>query len=172
MQEIDRCSHNLLGVVCAWCALMVLGCTTDSLLWQRFREKDFPARVKVVLTHLGDVLDAQHKLTYDSWTIGFGKDRPYASYRCPQDAMCRIIVSGLRCESPTSGGTNCEMILYYNATCKLVIPESHEAFLIRCPLDLSLEPRKSGDKDKSENAPSKSSERQGPLRYAYSLPNQ
>jgi hypothetical protein len=134
------------------CALMVSGCATDSLLWQRYTENDFPARVHSVETRLGNVLDAKNELTYGSWTISFGEGNPYASYNCPQDASCAIIISNLRCEHSAGGHAPCELKLYHNATCKLVIPETGEAIEIRCPVAVSLEPKSKGDKDKTNIA--------------------
>jgi hypothetical protein len=131
------------------CALMVLGCATDSLLWQRFTEKDFPARVDSVMTRFGDSLDTEHTLTYGPWKVGFGKDKPNAFYNCPQDSICYIVISNLRCDHFTSGSAPCELKLYDDATCKLVIPKRLESFRIGCPLDVSLEPKSKGDKDKA-----------------------
>lgn len=132
------------------CALMVLGCATNSLLWQRFTEKDFPARVDSVMTRLGDSLDAEHRLTYGSWKIGFGKDKPNASYNCPQDSTCSIVISNLRCEHSAGGSAPCQLKLSDDAICKLVIPERRESFRLECPLDVSLEPKSKGDKDKAK----------------------
>ena len=62
------------------CALMVLlmGCATDSLSWQRYTENDFPARVRSVTTSLGYVLDAERGVNYRQWTVSIGKGIPYA----------------------------------------------------------------------------------------------
>jgi hypothetical protein len=131
------------------CALMVLGCATNSLLWQRFTEKDFPARVDSVMTQFGDSLDPKNTLTYGSWKIGFGKDKPNASYKCPQDSICYIVISNLRCDHSAGGSAPCQLKLYNDASCKLVIPERRESFQVGCPLDVSLEPKSKGDKDKA-----------------------
>jgi hypothetical protein len=135
------------------CALMVSGCATGSLLWQRHTENDFPAQVHSVNTQLGNVLDAKHRLTYGSWTVSFGEGQPYASYNCPQNANCEIIISNLRCDKSAGGSASCELKLYDNATCKLVIPEKREAIEILCPRDVALEPKSKGDKDQTNNAP-------------------
>ncbi len=134
------------------CALMVLGCATNSLLWQRFTEKDFPAQVDSVMTRFGDSLDTEHRLTYGSWKIGFGKDKPNASYHCPQDSICSIVISNLRCDYSAGGSAPCDLKLSDDATCKLVIPERRESFRLECPLDVSLEPKSKGDKDKANTA--------------------
>jgi hypothetical protein len=135
------------------CALMVSGCATGSLLWQHHTENDFPAQVHSVTSRLGNVLDANRELTYGSWTVRFGKGKPYASYNCPQNTNCEINISNLRCDDSAGGSAPCELKLYDNATCKLVIPETREAFEILCPLDVALEPKSQGDKDQTNNAP-------------------
>ena len=132
--------------MCA-CAVMVMGCsTTDPLLWQRYTEKDFPAQVHSVMTRLGDILDNDHKLTYGSWTVGFGKGTPYASYTCSPDTSCYIKISNLRCDRSPSGSVPCDVKLYNDATCRLIFLERREALLIGCPLDVSLEPKTEANK--------------------------
>jgi hypothetical protein len=144
------------------CALMVSGCATVPLLWQRHTENDFPAQVHSVKTRLGNVLDAKHRLNYGSWTVSFGEGQPYASYNCPQNTNCEIIISNLRCDDSAGGGAPCELKLYDNATCKLVIPERREAVEILCPLDVALEPKSKGDKDQANNAPPQKQEAASP----------
>ena len=122
------------------CALMVSGCATNSLEWQQRTENDFPARVSVI-SKLGNVLDAKRGLRYGSWTITSGEGEPYATYQCPQDAICAIIISNLQCEQSAGGRSSCELRLYKNAICELVIPEKREIFEIGCPLDVSLKPK-------------------------------
>jgi hypothetical protein len=133
------------------CGLMVFGCTTDSFLWQRYTENDFPAQVQSVTTNLGGIVDAKNRVTYGSWTVGFGEGKPYASYNCSLYAICEIIISNLRCDHPAGASVPCELKLKNDATCKLVIPERQEAFPIGCPLFVALEKSK-GDKDKSDIA--------------------
>jgi outer membrane protein len=128
------------------CALMVFGCATDSLLWQRYTENDFPAQVHSVNTPQGNV-DAKNRLTYGSWTVSFGEGTPYASYNCSLYTICEITISNLRCDHSAGGRAPCELKLKDNATCKLAIPERREAFQIRCPFDVALEPKSKGDKD-------------------------
>jgi hypothetical protein len=135
------------------CALMVSGCATESLLWQRHTENDYPAQVRSVKTRLGNVLDAKHRLAYGSWTVGFGEGKPYASYNCPQNTNCEINISNLRCDHSAGGSASCELKLYDDATCKLVIPETQEVIEILCPLDVSLEPKSQDVKDQTKNAP-------------------
>ena len=130
------------------CGLMVFGCTTDSFLWQRYTENDFPTQVQSVTTNLGGIVDAKNRVTYGSWTVGFGEGEPYASYNCSLYAICEIIISNLRCDHPAGGSVPCELKLKNDATCKLVIPERQEAFPIGCPLFVALEPKSKGDKDK------------------------
>ena len=132
--------------MCAW-AVMVMGCTTpDPLLWQRYTENDFPAQVQSVMTRLGDILDNEHKLTYGSWKIGFGKGNPPASYTCAQDSICEIRISNLRCDRSPSGSVPCDLKLYNDATCQLIFPERRETLQIACPLDVSLEPKTEDNK--------------------------
>ena len=149
LQEISMRQHlSLLA-----CALTVFGCATDSLLWQRYTENDFPARVDSVSTKQGNVLDANHSLTYGSWTVRFAEGKPYASYTCPINKICEITISNLRCDRSAGGQPSCELKLYENATCELVIHETRETFQVRqvrCPLDVALEPMSKGDKDKTD----------------------
>ena len=154
------------------CALMVSGCATDSLLWQRHTEHDFPAQVHSVKTRLGNVLDAKHRLAYGSWTVSFGEGQPYASYHCPQNTNCEIIISNLRCDRSTGGSASCELKLYDNATCKLVIPETREAIEILCPLDVALEPKSQGDKDQTNNAPPHKQETAAPEKSTVVAPKE
>lgn len=144
------------------CALMVFGCATDSLLWQRYTENDFPARVNSVTTQLGNVLDAKNELGYRTWTVKFGEGKPYASYNCPQNTICAIIISNLRCDHSAGGSASCELKLYDNATCELVILETGETLKIQCPLNVSLEPKSKGDKDQTNNALLKKQEAASP----------
>jgi len=130
--------------LCAFaCGLMVLvmGCATDSLSWQRYTKNDFPARVRSITTSLGYVLDAEGGLNYRQWTVSFGKGIPYAFYNCLQNKGCAIIIRNLKCDHSSGERASCEMKLYNNdnATCDLVISE-RETFHIRCPVDVSLEP--------------------------------
>src|SRR5678810_185242 len=98
---------------CAFaCALLVSACATDSLEWQQRTENDFPARVKWVTSQLGNVLDANRGLRYGSWTVTSGEGGPYATYQCPQDGICAIIISNLQCEQSSGGHASCELRLY------------------------------------------------------------
>ncbi len=135
--------------------LLVRGCASDSPLWQRHPEKDFPAPVNSIVTHLGDFIDAKHVVTYGTWTVGFGKDEPHASYNCPQDTTCHIMISNLRCDRSSGGSAACGLKLYENSTCRLIIPERQEAFQIHCPYDVSLGPKKGDDKAKTTKASAK-----------------
>lgn len=66
----------------AW-LLILSGCTGDSFRWQRFTEKDFPAKTDAVVTRLGDLMDGQHSLQYGQWTIGFHSENlgPFTNVR-------------------------------------------------------------------------------------------
>lgn len=154
------------------CALMVSGCATDSFLWQHRTENDFPAQVRSVTSRLGNVLDANSELTYGSWTVRFGKGKPYASYNCSQNTNCEIKISNLRCDNFAGGSASCELKLYDNATCKLVIPETREAFEIFCPLDVALEPKSQGDKDQTNNAPPQKQGAASPEKGTVVAPNE
>ena len=134
------------------CGLMVFGCATGSLLWQRYTENDFPAQVHSIATALGGIVDAKNKVTYGPWTVSFGESKPYASYNCSLDSICEISISNLRCEHAAGGSVPCELKLKKDATCKLVIPEKQEELPIGCPLVVALGPKIKGDKDKSDIA--------------------
>ena len=135
------------------CALLVSGCATDSFIWQRHTANDFPARVHSVTSRKGNVLDANHRLSYGSWRVRFGEGEPYASYNCTQNKNCEIVISNLRCDHSAGSRASCELRLHDNATCKLVIPETGEAHQISCPLDVALERKSAGDQDKNNKEP-------------------
>lgn len=144
---------NIWQRFCAFvCALLVSGCATHSLEWQQRTENDFPTRVKWVVSQLGNVLDAKRGIRYGSWTVTFGEGEPYASYQCPQDAICAIIIRNLQCEQSGGGRASCELILYKNAICELVIPEGRETLEIACPLLVVLKPKGKGDTASPEEA--------------------
>jgi hypothetical protein len=153
------------------CALMVFGCATGSLLWQRYTENDFPARVDSVNTPLGNV-DAKNKLTYGEWTVSFGEGKPYASYNCSLFSICEISISNLRCDHSAGGRAACELKLYQNATCKLVIPDTREAFQILCPFDVALEPKSKGDKDQITVVPLQQQKAAAPEKGAVVAPKE
>jgi len=134
------------------CGLMVFGCATGSLLWQRYTENDFPAQVHSIATALGGIVDAKNKVTYGPWTVSFGESKPYASYNCSLDSICEIRISDLRCDHAAGGSVPCELKLKKDATCKLVIPEKQEELPIGCPLVVALGPKIKGDKDKTDMA--------------------
>jgi len=128
---------------------MVFGCATDSFLWQRYTENDFPAQVQSITTTLGGIVDAKNKVTYGPWTVSFGEGNPYASYNCSLYSICEINISNLMCDHSAGGRASCELKLKHNATCKLVIPERQEEIPIGCPLSVALGPKRKGDKDKT-----------------------
>jgi hypothetical protein len=102
--------------------------------------------VKWITTPVGNVLDAQRGLTYGSWTVTFGKGEPHASYQCPQEEpICLIIISNLQCEQSSGSHDACELRLYKNAICQVVIPEKREFLEIGCPITVGLKPKGKGD---------------------------
>jgi hypothetical protein len=124
-------------LVCV-CAVMIVGCATEPLLWQRYTQNDFPARVRSVTTALGNVLDDSRVLKYGAWTVSFGKGIPYAFYKCtPQE--CEILIRNLKCES-SNGRVPCLLKLHSKArpSCELIVPE-RDTVQILCPHDLLLE---------------------------------
>lgn len=122
------------------CLLLVSACASDTREWQQRRtEKDFPAGVSSITTQLGNVLDANSGLGYGSWTVTFGEGGPYATYHCPKDGTCEVKISNLHCSQYGGDSTACELILYKNAICEIVIPEKRKTFEIGCPLDVALE---------------------------------
>lgn len=133
-------------------ALLVSGCATKSLEWQRHTENEFPTRVNWIISQLGNVLDAKRGLRYGAWTVTSGEGGPYATYRCPQDGICEINISNLQCEQSPSGRASCELILYKNAICELVIPEKRETLEIGCPIQVALKPKGEGETASHEEA--------------------
>ena len=127
------------------CALLVSGCATKSLEWQRQTENEFPARVNWIISQVGNVLDAKRGLRYGTWTVTSGEGGPYATYQCPQDGICEINISNLQCEQSTGGRSSCELVLYKNAICELVIPEKRETLEIGCPIQVALKPKGKGE---------------------------
>src|SRR5262245_2056667 len=85
------------------CLLLISGCATESLEWQRRTKNDFPARVDMVITRLGNVLDEKRGLQYGPWSVMSGKGGPYATYQCPEGGVCEINISNLQCEHATRG---------------------------------------------------------------------
>jgi hypothetical protein len=135
----------------AW-LLILSGCTGDSFRWQRFTEKDFPAKTDAVVTRLGDLMDGQHSLQYGQWTIGFHSEKPWAFYECPQDSYCKIIIRNLKCTHSTAGSTDCTMNLSDNRICKLLLTKRNESFQIRCPYDVFLERKTTSTSGKPEES--------------------
>ncbi len=125
------------------------GCAEDHLLWTRFTENDFPARVNSIVTQLGNLLDSQNNLQYGQLTVAYDTEKPLASYQCPPDTYCKISISDLKCVHSIHGNTECEMRLYQNGICKLALTKRNESFQIRCPYDVTLEPKNGLIKSKS-----------------------
>ena len=152
------CAHNSgdymrLALLAVACLLAMSGCaSTDSREWQQRTEKDFPAGVNSIITQLGNVLDANSGLGYGSWTVTFGEGGPYATYQCPKDGICEIKVSNLQCSQFGSEGTPCQLILYKNAICEVIIPDKRKTFEIGCPLDVALKPKGEGVPAAAEDA--------------------
>ncbi len=134
------------------CALLVSGCATKSLEWQRQTENEFPTRVNWIISQVGNVLDAKRGLRYGTWTVTSGEGGPYATYQCPQDGICEINISNLQCEQSTGGRSSCELVLYKNAICELVIPEKRETLEIGCPIQVALKPKGKGETASPEEA--------------------
>lgn len=134
------------------CALLVSGCATKSLEWQRQTENEFPTRVNWIISQVGNVLDAKRGLRYGTWTVTSGEGGPYATYQCPQDGICEINISNLQCEQSTGGRSSCELVLYKNAICELVIPEKRETLEIGCPIQVALKPKGKGEISTPEEA--------------------
>ena len=134
------------------CALLVSGCATKSLEWQRHTEDEFPTRVNWIISQVGNVLDAKRGLRYGTWTVTSGEGGPYATYQCPQGGICEINISNLQCQQSTGGPASCELILYKNAICELVIPEKRETLEIGCPIEVALKPKGKGETASPEEA--------------------
>ena len=127
------------------CALLVSGCATKSHEWQQHTEDEFPTRVNWIISQVGNVLDAKRGLRYGTWTVTSDKGGPLATYQCPQGGICEINISNLQCQQATGGQTACELVLYKNAICELVIPEKKETLEIGCPIQVALKPKGEGE---------------------------
>ena len=131
---------------CAFaCALLISGCVTKSHEWQQHTEDEFPTRVNWIISQVGNVLDAKRGLRYGTWTVTSGKGGPLATYQCPQGGICEINISNLQCQQATGGQTACELVLYKNAICELVVPEKKETLEIGCPIQVALKPKGEGE---------------------------
>src|SRR6478736_5031712 len=127
------------------CALLLSGCVTKSHEWQQHTEDEFPTRVNWIISQVGNVLDAKRGLRYGTWTVTSGKGGPLATYQCPQGGICEINISNLQCQQATGGQTACELVLYKNAICELVVPEKKETLEIGCPIQVALKPKGEGE---------------------------
>ena len=134
------------------CALLISGCASKSLEWQQHTEDEFPTRVNWIISQVGNVLDAKRGLRYGTWTITSGEGGPLATYQCPQGGICEINISNLQCQQATGGPAPCELVLYKNAICELVIPEKKETLEIGCPISVALKPKGTGEKASPEEA--------------------
>jgi outer membrane protein len=134
------------------CALLLSGCASKSLEWQQHTEDEFPTRVNWIISQVGNVLDAKRGLRYGTWTITSGEGGPLATYQCPQGGICEINISNLQCQQSTGGPAPCEIVLYKNAICELVIPEKKETLEIGCPISVALKPKGTGEKASPEEA--------------------
>ena len=134
------------------CALLLSGCATKSLEWQQHTEDEFPTRVNWIISQVGNVLDAKRSLRYGAWTVTSGEGGPSATYHCPQEGICEINLSNLQCQQSTGGPASCQLILYKNAICELVIPEKKETLEIGCPIEVALKPKGKGEIASPEEA--------------------
>ena len=126
------------------CMLLVSGCATESLEWQRRTQNDFPARVDMVITRMGNVLDENRGLQYGPWTVISGEGGPAATYQCPQDGICEINITNLQCEHTNGDRASCELILYKNAICELAVTGRRKVLEIACPTEVALTPKGKG----------------------------
>jgi hypothetical protein len=138
---------GILQRVCALiCALLVSACATPATLeWQQHKEDEFPTRVNWIISQVGNVLDAKRGLRYGTWTVTSGEGGPYATYQCPQDGVCEINISNLQCQQSSGAPTPCQLILYKNAICEVVIPEKKETLEIGCPIQVALAAKGKGE---------------------------
>ena len=133
--------HHVWAVACL---LLISGCATESLEWQRRTQNDFPARVDMVITRLGNVLDAKHGLQYGPWTVMSAEGGPVATYRCPEGGICEIHISNLQCEHSNGDRASCEVVLYKNAICELAVTGRRKVLEIACPTEVALKPKGKG----------------------------
>jgi outer membrane protein len=126
------------------CVLLISGCATDSLEWQQRTENDFPARVDMVITRLGNVLDEKRSLQYGPWSIMSAEGGPAATYECPTGGICEIHISNLQCEHSNGDRASCEIVLYKNAICELAVTGRRKVLEIGCPTEVALKPKGKG----------------------------
>src|SRR6476661_8285741 len=134
------------------CALLISGCAAKSHEWQRHSEDEFPTRVNWIISQVGNVLDAKRGLRYGTWTVTSGEGGPLANYQCPPGGICEINIRNLQCRQSTGGPAACELLLYKNAICELVVPEKRETLEIGCPIQVALQPKGKGETPTAEEA--------------------
>ena len=80
--------------------------------WRQLGKADFPAYVKTIVFPNGNVLDANHSVTWDPWTARFGGQRAKAYRRGPHPdfGFTRIDIL-LTCENQITGKINCYLDL-------------------------------------------------------------
>jgi outer membrane protein len=125
--------------------LLISGCAVESHEWQRRTKNDFPARVDMIVTRLGNVLDEKRGLQYGPWTVMSGEGGPVATYRCPEGGICEIDISNLQCEHSNGDRASCEVILYKNAICELAVTGRRKVLEIACPTEVALKRKGKGE---------------------------
>ena len=139
--------------LCAFAyVLLIWGCSAEPLEWQRRTNNDFPARVDMVITRMGNVLDEKHGLQYGPWMVTSGAAGPAATYQCPQDGICEIHITNLQCEHTDGDRASCELILYKNAICELAVTGRRKVLEIACPTEVALQPKGKGSFEESAAA--------------------
>ena len=139
--------------LCAFAyVLLIWGCASESLEWQRRTSNDFPARVDMVITQLGNVLDEKRGLQYGPWMVKSGEGGPAATYQCPEDGICEIKITNLQCEHTNGDRATCELILYKNAICELAVTGRRKVLEIACPTEVALKPKGKGSFEESTAA--------------------
>jgi opacity protein-like surface antigen len=139
------CQINMRQYFCAVaCVLLISACATEPLEWQRRTKNDFPARVDMVITPLGNVLDEKGGLQYGPWTVMSREGGPAATYQCPEDGICEIKIDNLQCEHANGERASCELILYKNAICELAVTGRRKVLEIACPTEVALQPKGKG----------------------------
>ena len=126
------------------CVMLISGCASESYEWQRRTEKEFPARVDMMISQLGNVLDAGHGLQYGPWMVMSREGGPVATYQCPQGGICEIHITNLQCEHSNGDRASCEVILYKNAICELAVTGRRKVLEIGCPQEVALKPKGKG----------------------------
>lgn len=139
---MSRCT-----IRCCFAVVAVLGmylawqlADAEAQTWLRLSPAQFPARVKAIVFEGGNVLDANHRVRWGQWTVGFGSEPPIAYYDPEVEFRPWIRVTNLICTNPVAGSSKCTLLLFYYLDQRITHCRLNEPNVqLRCPSDLRLE---------------------------------